>query len=351
MGVTCRVILPALATLFAVSPGLTQSARPLDEVSDRLVEVIDHPDQEVLEIVIGPATLHGGGPHLRLPIQLARIPFEGWLHGFEWTVTDGRGNALPDDLLHHVNLIDADHRELFAPIARRVMAAGRETKKQEAPHLVGYPVGAGNRLIVSAMFASPEADGQLDAYLHVRLFYTKRGESLIAPRDVYPFYLDVMGPVGLKDFPVPPGRTVKSWEGSPAIDGRILAIGGHLHDYAREIRLEDVTAGKTIWKAQPKVDDQGRVVGVPTAHLWWKLGVRVHRDRRYRIVAVYENPTDRPTPNGGMGAIGGILLPSGDAEWPDLDRQDPAYLADLRNTLAAPEELGHGHDGHHGASN
>ena len=40
-----------------------------------------------------------------------------------------------------------------------------------------------------------------------------------------------------------------------------------------------------------------------------------------------------------MGEIGGILLASGDAEWPELDRRDPDYMADLKNTLEAPEKL------------
>lgn len=344
-----RTSLAASLTLLLASavPARAQSPTSLAELDGALVEVVDRPDEEVLEVMIGPAELHPGA-HLRLPVQVATIPFDGWLHGFDWSISDRDGNRLPDDLLHHVNLIDADHRELFAPIARRVMAAGRETSKQEAPHLVGYPVSAGTRLIVSAMFGDPGPAGHAEAYLRLRLFYTKPGGTLIRPRDVYPFYLDVMGPVGLKDFTVPPGRTVKSWEGSPAIDSRILAIGGHVHDYATEIRFEDVTEDRVIWRAEPEVDEQGRVVGVPTAHLWWKLGVKIFRDHTYRVVVVYENPTDRPTPDGGMGALGGIVMPLGEQEWPELDPDDPQYLADLRNTLAAPEKLGHGHGGHHG---
>ncbi|NIR44456.1 MAG: hypothetical protein GWM93_09830, partial [Gemmatimonadetes bacterium] len=202
----------------------------LADLPDQLVRVVEHPDEEVLEVIIGPAELEAGGHHLRLPVQLMEVPFAGWLHGFEWEIRNAAGEKLPDDLLHHVNFIDPDHRELFAPIPRRVAAAGRETDKLEVPHLIGYPIEANTRLLVSAMLAAPDERNYQDVYLHVRFFYSKAGENFIAPRDIYLFYVDVMGPVGLKDFPVPPGRTVKSWEGSPAIDGRILAIGGHLHN-------------------------------------------------------------------------------------------------------------------------
>jgi hypothetical protein len=38
----------------------------------------------------------------------------------------------------------------------------------------------------------------------VRFFYSTESDRLIQPRDIFPFYLDVMGPLGAKDFPLPP---------------------------------------------------------------------------------------------------------------------------------------------------
>lgn len=35
---------------------------------------------------------------------------------------------------------------------------------------------------------------------------------------------------------VPPGRTVRSRAGSPAVDGTVLALGAHLHNYAEGLR-------------------------------------------------------------------------------------------------------------------
>jgi hypothetical protein len=257
---------------------------------------------------------------------------------------DADGNALPDRLLHHVNLIDPDNRELFSTIPRRVMAAGRETKSEKMPGLLGYPLAAGTRVLISAMFA-PLADASYEGvYLHIELDYTPADDhGWIRPRNVFPFYLDVMGPVGEKEFPLPPGTHGMSWEGSPAIDGRILAIGGHMHDHADWIRLEDVTAGKVVWESEPELADDGGVTGVPTGKLWWRGGVRIYRDHVYRISVQYTNPLEGPAPDGAMGALGGILLAGGDA-WPEFDRMDPDYIADLRNTLEKPNEA---HD--HGA--
>jgi hypothetical protein len=218
---------------------------------------------------------------------------------FHVAMLDADGRELPMDLLHHVNFIDPDKRDVFAPIARRVMAAGRETSTKEMPKLLGYPVQSGDRMLISAMFANPVGRDFPEAYLHVRFSYSLEEDGLMQPRDVYPFYLDVMGPVGVKDFAVPPGKTVLSYEASPAIEGRILGIGGHLHDYATVLRLEDVTAAKVIWEAEPEYSEDGRLLDVPEGRLWMKGGVKVSPDHSYRIYVEYDNPMDHPTADGG----------------------------------------------------
>lgn len=311
-----------------------------------LVTLLDRPQDGELEVVIGPVSLPAGGPHLRLPVQMVTLPIQGWLHGYAWSVTDAAGRRLPDRLLHHVNFLDPDRRELFAPIPRRMLSAGRETARQEMPRLLGYPIEAGTRALIAPMFANPTEADYDEAYLRIRLFYTGNRDALIRPRSVYPFYLDVMGPVGPKHFEVPPGDTVVSWEGRPAIDGRLLAIGGHLHDHGTRLRLVDVTAGEVLYEVEPETDETGRVVRVPTAKLWWKGGIRISKDHTYRIEAVYRNPLDRPAPEGGMGVLGGVVLASDDARWPPLDRSDAAYVEDLRNTLEEPyRDSGHGMHG------
>ncbi len=319
------------------------SAPPRLPAASPLIDVRVHAADREFEIVVGPVSLPAGGPHLRPPVQLAEVPVAGWMHGFSWQMKDREGNPLPERLLHHVNLIDPDNRELFSAVPRRVLAAGRETKSEFLPGVLGYPLAPGTRVLVSAMFAPLPAASHDEAFLHIRLPYTPfEDPGLIGPVDIYPFYLDVMGPVGEKEFPLPPGTHGMSWEGSPAVDGRILGIGGHLHDYGDWIRLEDVTAHRVIWETGPEVDGEGRTVGVPTSRLWWRGGVRVRKDHVYRISVQYSNPLGHPAPDGGMGAIGGIII-AADEDWPEFSREHPDYVQDLRNTLEKPNEAAHGH--------
>lgn len=327
------------------------SARPADPPPlpldrNELVEVRTLAGERTVEFVVGPVALEAGMEHLRLPIQMAEFPVDGWMHGFEMEMVDGAGAPIPAELLHHVNFIDPDKRELFSPIARRVMAAGRETSTQRLPGVIGYPIADGDRMLISAMFANALERDFDDAHLVVRFFYSTESDRLIQPRDIYPFYLDVMGPLGAKDFPLPPGRTVKAWEGKPAVDGRILGIGGHVHDYATRLALIDVTDGKTLWEVEPEGTPGGRITGVPSDRFLWSLGKKIQADHVYRIEVEYHNPLDEPAPDGGMGAIGGAVWVGKDARWPEFDRTNEMYLGDLENTLTAPDRLhGHGHGG------
>lgn len=348
------------ALLIAAPPALAQvatnqtmmadahpdDAPPLPVDQNEYVEVRTLPAERQVEFVIGPVELETGMEHLRLPIQMAEFPVDGWIHGFEIEMVDGAGGAIPTELLHHVNFIDPDKRELFSPISRRVMAAGRETSTERLPGVIGYPIQQGDRMLIAAMFANPLDRAYPDARLVVRFFYSSETDGFVQPRNVFPFYLDVMGPLGTKDFPVPPGRTVMSWEGRPAVEGRILGIGGHVHDYATRLALLDITEDEIIWEVEPERTADGQVTGVSSDRFLWTLGRKIHPDHVYRIEVEYLNPTGAPAPDGGMGAIGGVVWVGKDVRWPEFDRTDEVYVEDLKSTLTAPDRLhGHGHGG------
>lgn len=315
-------------------------AIPIEGTYSDIVKVRQDDAARTLDIVIGPVQLPAGDEGYRTPIQLATLPGSGWVNGFSWFVHDANGNRLSDDLLHHVNLIDPDRRELFAPVARRVFAAGRETGAEVLPRIIGYPLAESTRFLVVAMFSNPDPAPK-EVYLTVRLRRTPAG-TWIKPMPVFPFHMDVMGPVGEKSFPVPPGKAVRSWEGSPAVDGRILGFGGHAHDYAMLLKLEDLTTGRVLYSVAPE-QTNGRVTEVPVYLPWKRGGIRIHRDHRYRVSVEYNNPTDQPMPHGGMGVVGGIVLSA--EPWPPLDRQHPDYVTDLANIVSAPSRA-HGHGGH-----
>ncbi|MEK6687259.1 MAG: hypothetical protein AABZ01_02215, partial [Gemmatimonadota bacterium] len=273
---------------------------------------------DIPAIPLPPHTGHHGGGGGLPPVIRARLPIAVSLYGFRVELFDAEGAALPASLIHHVNMIDPQARELFLPISRRVMAVGSETGGQKLPwFLFGLPIAAGAELVANAMLHNPTETDYPSVTTRIVLQYVP-GSRPWPVFDGYPFQLDVLFPVGDKSFPLPPGPSSKSFEARPAIAGKIVAIGGHLHDYGTKIELTEVETGRVIWSTTPTLDDQGKVAGVPIGKLygWFKVGATITPDRTYRVTVYYDNPTGEPLPEGGMGVVGGLFVPARGAVWP-----------------------------------
>jgi hypothetical protein len=261
------------------------------------------------------------------PLGTVTVPRSGYLYGFDYEVVDAQGNLLPSNIVHHFNIIDPDNRELFLPISRRIMAAGSETGGQSMPWMLfGLPVTEGQRMVVTVMLHNPTGVEHLGAALRIRLRYVKTGRPWPF-FNVYPYQLDVAFPAGDKSFDLPPGESSRSYEASPAIEGRLMVMGSHLHENATKIVFEDVTESKVIWEGLP-IEEDGELAGVTIGRLYRKFGVKIYPDHTYRATVHYNNPTDQPIPEGGMGVVAGVFMPSGDAEWPAADTSDPLYALD-----------------------
>lgn len=274
---------------------------------------------------------HNGGM-IMPPVQEVRVPFDAYVYGFGYDVIDGQGNDVPSQVLHHLNVIDPLRRDLFLPISYRVAAVGGETPPMQLPRfLFGNPVTAGQPLVVAAMLHNPTGEAWKDVTVRFYFKYMRTGRPWPL-FSVYGFQMDVAFPAGDKDFDLPPGLSSKSWEGSPSIDGRIVAIGGHMHANAVNLVLEDVTDGKQVWEGEPILGKDGELVGVTVGRLYRRLGVRIRRDHTYRVTVTYDNPTADTIPAGGMGLIAGLFIPSIDG-WPLADVNDELYELDRRHYL------------------
>jgi hypothetical protein len=309
-------------------------------------------ENDAVVLDLGPITLpaHAGHDQVKQPPVLAvAMPDDGWLSGYSVEVVDERGHRIPQVVVHHVNVIAPAKRELFSDIMLRIAAAGSETSPVSLPSVLGYRVHRGDSLLVSAMLHNPTSQSYV-ATLRVR-FPFKPATSTIGAFAVFPFYLDVMPPAGSHSFDVPAGHSEHYWEGSPAIDGRILGVGGHLHPYGTLLRLEDRTTGKVLWESRPVTDSAGQIVAMPETRFIARLGLPVRTDHVYRLTAVYDNPTGSTIVDGGMGALGGVFLPARHATWPSIDRASAVYRTDYRLTYRLDGmQMGNGNMTHASAS-
>ncbi len=333
-----RAVTPLVLSLILVGRAWAQ------EPTIRLVD--DEREQEFV-VVIGPVDLPGGpmemgeaegghgghGGATFPPVTELSFPFAVYLYGFDYEVLDEQGTPLPTELVHHLNLINPDFRELFLPISQRMLAVGKETGAQSMPRLLmGYPVPGGTRMVVSAMLHNPTGEDHTGVEVRVRLKYVKAGR-LWPLMNVYPFQMDVAFPAGDKSFDLPPGESTWSYEASPVMPGRIMVIGSHLHEHATSIRFEDVTENRVIWEGRAITDEGEKVVGVTIGRLYRTGGVKVTPDHVYRVSVTYHNPSADTLYAGGMGVVAGAFKPASAQMWPRAPLQNELYLLDRAHYL------------------
>jgi len=309
-------------------------------------------DAEAREIVIElpPVDLpaHAGhhGEAGLPPVVRAEMPVAGALYGFRVEMRDAGDRLLPEALLHHFNLIDPNRRELFLPISRRVMAAGKETGEQKLPWLFfGVPVQQGDLLVANAMLHNPTDTGYQGVRTRLVLRYVPGGRPWPL-FDGSPFQLDVAFPVGDKSFPLPPGKSTRSYEARPTIPGKIVAVGGHMHELGTRIELTEVETGRLLWSAEPELGPDGMVESVPIGKLWglFKVGAPVGPNHTYRVTVYYDNTTGANIDAGGMGVVGGLFVPQRGFDWPLADKTDSLYVQDAIHYMrTAAGAHAHGH--------
>ncbi len=279
------------------------------------------------------------------PVQHFGWPVQGWLRGFRVSLADGEGHPVPKHIMHHMIMVNFSRRQLVYHASERLFGAGTETGDAEVPATIGIPMRPGMDLGVYVAWHNDTGEDLNDVYFTITMPYLPANQNP-RPKDALPIYMDVNLTVGGSNtFDVPPGRSEHSYEFTVPVAGRLLGVGGHLHDYGREVRLEDAETGKVITRVKGELDDEGHIEGVGRKLFAIRgAGVRLKAGHRYRVAGVYDNPSDRTIVNGGMAHMVGLFVPDDLAAWPPIDPDNPDYQRDL----AALHERGAGGAAHEG---
>jgi hypothetical protein len=316
---------------------------------------IEHfPQSEELVFALGPIDLPARTSHhalQQLPVQEGRIPFDMTVDAYRVEAIDRHGERVPQDVIHHFNLLDPTDRELFLPIMRRVLAASHETPPVRVPEiLLGVPFEAEDPFLVLTMLHNPTDVSYEGVMVRLVMDYNRSGSTPLYR--MYPFHLDVMFPFGSKAFDLPPGRSVKYWDGSPAVAGGIVGMGGHLHPWAERLEFIDLSEGRVIWRYEPSLGPDGHVKKVPVLFPRGRgIGYPIQPSHRYRVQVTYFNPTHDTIVGGGMGSVAGAIIPYHQRDWPAADPQDPMYAEDYAHVITSTrmemeqDDEGHRHDG------
>ena len=268
-----------------------------------------------------------------------RWPADVWMRSFDLKLFDADHHQLDQPTtMHHMELLDFDRRQIIYPMVERVFGMGEETTGAGIPKSVGLPLDAGMDMGLYVMWNNHTDHPLQDVSFQLTIGYSPRN-LVPRPTIVLPFKADVNVHPGAGDaFDLPPGGGSRSSTFTMQVNGRLLAVGGHLHDFGKELRLEDATSGKVLARVRAQRTPEGLVSGVSHG-IYGILGRGPHllAGHEYRLVAVYQgSPAD--SIRGAMGLMGGIFAPDRYADWPKLDRSNPDYILDLnpaRRVVAA----------------
>lgn len=311
--------------------------------------VVDSASQEIVisveNISIAPATPYTH--HTAESYHVISWPTTGWMRGYEIDLLDSTGVALPRQMLHHAGMANVNRRQIAYPMAERIFAAAHETGAVRLPGRYGLPISAGHQLVLYFALVNPDSVPVTGAVLRVRLRWASAESRATG---ILPFYASAKEDTRESiSFDIPEGLSETTAEFTLPSEGWLRALGGHLHDHGVELRLEDAESNKVLARIRARRGSDGalREIG-RTRFALKRKGLRLHANRRYRVVAVYDNPTGSVIAGGAMGFLAGAFIPENLEAFEQTVVSDPRFEADVARLMRrSPAGVAHGAHGHH----
>ena len=282
-------------------------------------------------------------------LQRFEWPVNGWFRGFRVELVDGQGRAVPAHVMHHMIMVNFSRRQLLYSAAERLMGTGTETGEVSVPKTIGVPMKPGMRLGMYIAWHNDTGQDLEGVYLKLIMLWTPQNQNP-QPVNALPIYMDVNLTVGgTNTFDVPAGKSSKAYEFTLPVGGRLLGVGGHMHDYGSGVRLEDAETGKVLTQVKAERDAEGKLVKVSRKLFGVSgQGLRLKARHRYRVVGEYDNPTGELRVKGAMASMVGLFVPDDMKRWPAVDPRDPTYQRDLASLEVRGAASGSMEEHHHG---
>jgi hypothetical protein len=276
---------------------------------------------------VGPMNLPARTSHMKMPQppdQVWGVPFDGWLLAYHPKMVDANGSAIPGAVLHHAAFWNENRSDFLCPgKEEHIFGAGSEmTDWAEVPGY-GYHVQKGDKIRIETMVYNPTDTSYDKAYLEVVIPFQTTSDASPARKNVYPAWIDVRV-CGNSSYDVKPGKSEESGVVVVKYDGVLLGVGGHLHDYGKEIVLRDVTRNDTVATLDATSDIQGHLQSIPVKLFVEQGGYKFAKGDVLKVSASYDNPTGKLLRDGAMGIAVGYFVPTNDTNMTALRRAPKA---------------------------
>lgn len=283
-------------------------------------------DGQTIIVRVGPMNLPAHTTHMKMPQPPDlewQVPIDGWLLGYSPRLVDANGNSVPGRVLHHSAFWNENRSDFLCPNKEEHIfgAGGEMTNWAEVPGY-GYRVQMGDKIRVETMIHNPTDTSYDSVYLEVSIPY-RQADSGANLKSLYPAWMDVKS-CGNSAYDLPAGNSEKVGNVTVKYAGILLGVGGHMHDYAKQLVLTDSTRKDTVATLDAKVDEHGELISMPTVMFLDRGGYQFSAGDVLKISAAYDNITGKLLPDGAMAIVVGYFVPDNDAAMASLRRKPSA---------------------------
>jgi hypothetical protein len=286
---------------------------------DERVDTSSH----TITLRVGPMALPARTGHMKMPQPADltwKIGVNGWLLAYRPQLVDASGNQVPGTVLHHVAFWNEDRPDFLCPNKEEhIFGAGSEMTNWRAVPGFGYRVEKGDRIRIETMVHNPTERAYQAVYLEIAIPYAETGAGT-AFKNVYPAWMDVKS-CGNSSYDLKPGKSTETGTVRVPYDGALLGVGGHMHDYGRQLVLEDATRKDTVAKLDMQVDEEGHLLSVPVKTFFDQGGYKFSAGDELKISASYDNTSGKLLGDGAMGIVVGYFVPANDGKVAALRRK------------------------------
>jgi hypothetical protein len=309
----------AFLILLAAIPAVAQHEHHMGGKTSASLSVTQDATKQEVVAKLGPLNLPAHTDHHAMAqpaAQMLTIPFDGWITAYHPSLVDDTGRPLPGRMLHHVAFWNTRRSDFLCPNKEEhIFGAGGEMNDWPALPGFGYRVHKGDKIRVTTMFHNPTDESYPRAWLVVRMEYQPESASL---KSVYPAWFDAKK-CGDSSFPVQSGGMTLNASIPLNFSGRLLGVGGHMHDYGEQLVLSDTTRNEEIANLHSTLDEQGRIKHMPITVFLDRGGFPLRKGDEVAVQAKYASPRE---PNAeGMAIVVGYFLPDNDADMQSLARK------------------------------
>jgi hypothetical protein len=272
--------------LLANTTALLRAQESLSSSAD-----IGKPEALIIEPLVhdyGPFELQAESLQQVPPVMEFTFPEDLWLVGYEIGMIDRAGNALPRELQCHTFLGTSmpahhSHEEVAG-----IFSDGYTTKL-DLPRGFGIFFKAGEKILWNPMFNNRNPQRAMASMRLTLNIVRARNLGSLKLKELNTTFRTIKDPTDL--YFVSPGKDVRETTFTLPFRGTIHVIGTHIHPFGVSIELINLTRNEPVWKAVGRSDEHQQLVSMPVYSS--PQGYSVNPGDRFKMVAVYQNPTQQ----------------------------------------------------------